>query len=57
MENQGRIFKVFTANSNPKLAAAIAKELGCELGKAEVKWNCQKQSNRKSFGKWYKNTM
>lgn len=37
MENQGRIFKVFTANSNPKLAVAIAKELGCELGKAEVK--------------------
>ncbi len=37
MEYQGRVMKVFTANSNPQLAESIAKELGCELGKSEVK--------------------
>ena len=37
MEYQGRIMKVFTANSNPQLAESIAQELGCELGKSEVK--------------------
>lgn len=37
MDYQGRVMKVFAANSNPKLAQGIAKELGCELGKAEVK--------------------
>ncbi len=31
-----RDFKIFTANSNPKLAQDIAKELGCELGKSGV---------------------
>ncbi len=37
MDYQGRVMKVFAANSNPKLAQGIAKELGCELGKSEVK--------------------
>lgn len=37
MEYQGRVMKVFTANSNPQLAESIAQELGCELGKSEVK--------------------
>ena len=37
MDYQGRVKKVFAANSNPKLAQGIAKELGCELGKSEVK--------------------
>ncbi len=37
MECPGRIRKIFTANSNPQLAESIAKELGCELGKSEIK--------------------
>lgn len=37
MECQGRVMKVFAANSNPELAESIAQELGCELGKSEVK--------------------
>lgn len=36
MECQGRVMKVFAANSNPALAQSIAQELGCELGKSEV---------------------
>ncbi len=36
MEYQGRDLKIFTANSNPKLAENIANELGCELGESEV---------------------
>ena len=37
MECQGRVMKVFAANSNPELAESIAQELACELGKSEVK--------------------
>lgn len=37
MEYQGRDLKIFAANSNPKLAEGIAAELGCKLGKSEVK--------------------
>ncbi len=37
MEYRDHMMKVFTANSNPKLAQDVAKELGCELGKSEVK--------------------
>ncbi len=37
MEYQGRDLKIFAANSNPELARSIAAELGCELGKSEVK--------------------
>ena len=37
MECQGRDLRIFSANSNPNLAKDIAKELGCELGKSEVK--------------------
>lgn len=31
-----RPLKLFTGNANPQLANAIAKELGCEMGKATV---------------------
>ena len=36
MDYQKRDLRIFSANSNPKLAADIAKELGCELGKSKV---------------------
>ncbi|MEF9983859.1 MAG: ribose-phosphate pyrophosphokinase [Oscillospiraceae bacterium] len=37
MDIRGKDMKVFTANSNPKVAAEIAKLLGLSLGKCEVK--------------------
>lgn len=37
MECQKRDLRIFSANSNLALATDIAKELGCELGKSEVK--------------------
>ncbi len=36
MKFQGKDLKIFTANSNPKLAKSIADCMGLELGKAEV---------------------
>lgn len=35
-ESKRRKIKLFTGNSNPQLAQEIAKELGCEMGKATV---------------------
>ncbi|MEG0898963.1 MAG: ribose-phosphate pyrophosphokinase [Oscillospiraceae bacterium] len=37
MDIRGKDIKVFTANSNPKVAAEIARLLGLSLGKCEVK--------------------
>ncbi len=36
MQEQGRKLKIFMANSNPKLAKDIARELNCELGESEI---------------------
>ena len=36
MDYQKRDLRIFSANSNPKFAEDIAKELGCELGKSKV---------------------
>ena len=36
MNIQGKDIKIFTANSNPKVAAEIARELGKPLGQSEV---------------------
>ena len=36
MDYQKRDLRIFSANSNPKLAEDIAKELGCDLGKSKV---------------------
>ena len=36
MHEQGRKLKIFMANSNPKLAKDIARELNCELGESEI---------------------
>ena len=37
MDIHGKDIKIFTANSNPKVAAEIAKHLGLPLGKCDVK--------------------
>ena len=37
MDIRGKDIKIFSANSNPKVAAEIAKHLGLPLGKCEVK--------------------
>ncbi len=36
MNLHGKDIKIFTANSNPKVAAEIAKALGLPLGQSEV---------------------
>ena len=37
MFTHGKDIKIFTGNSNPKLAEDICKEIGTQLGNAEVK--------------------
>ena len=37
MFSHGKDIKIFTGNSNPKLAEDICKEIGTQLGNAEVK--------------------